>query len=287
MECFPFDDSTALNKEALILHVIIAIFWIAYGSGARNTKVIFEMQFVERDPNISFWVNEGSDQVPVWMLYFLSIFIPSVYILFVVIFLMRGKSSKVRFFAFLWYSVGLLETIFMTMSFFNTFKFITGKLRPNFFALCNYAGYLDALNSGNYTSYYSNTSPGQFGTFSKCLADPADFQDSRKSFLSGHAAISFCGMFYTSLLASSGFWNPKVWWYHLRVLVFIPPLYLSSWIGITRIQDKEHYTEDVLAGALLGIFVAWWNFTAIKAETDQLKIGPSKGSDITLSGRNG
>jgi len=119
------------------------------------------------------------------------------------------------------------------------------------------------------------------------MADPADFQDSRKSFLSGHAAISFCGMLYTSLLASSGFWDPKVWYYRLRVFVFIPPLYLSSWIGITRIQDKEHYTEDVLAGALLGMFVAWWNFTAIKAEIDQLKISPSKGSDITLSGRNG
>jgi len=283
MDCFPFDDAAVLDTKGFLIHVFIAIFWIAYGMGARSTKVIYEMQFFERDPNLSYWVHD--EQVPVWQLYFFSILIPSVYILFLVLFLLRAKPFKLRLIVLLWYAVGLLQTIFMTTSLFNTIKFVTGKLRPNFFGLCNYAGYQDAWNSGDWTYYNNNTVAGQVGSFSKCLAGSADFQDSRKSFLSGHAAISFCGMLYTSLLASSAF-HPQAWYYKLRFLVFIPPLYFSSWIGITRIQDKEHYTEDVLAGALLGMFVAWWNFTTIQTEIEKLEIKRPKDPDITLAERN-
>jgi len=166
--------------------------------------------------------------------------------------------------------LGLLLDIFITTALFNTFKIITGKLRPNFFAVCNYAGYADAFNSGNFVSYFNATSPDNFGSISRCLGAYADVEDSRKSFLSGHAAVSFCGMFYTSLLITSGF-LPGTWYYPFRFLACIAPLYLSSWIAITRIQDKEHFTEDVVAGALLGIFVAYSVWHMVKSELDKLK----------------
>jgi len=249
----------------------------------KNTKVIYEMQFVEQDPNLSFWVS--GETISNTALYLISTFVPFAYILFLVFILLHGKSWKLRFIVFVWYTMGLIEIIFMTTALFETVKLVTGKLRPNFFAYCNYAGYKDALITGNWTYYYNNTSPGHFGSLSKCMANTADFQDSRKSFLSGHGSISFCGMLYTALLASSPF-HPDAWYYQLRFLAFIPPLYLSSWIGITRIQDKQHYTEDVLAGALLGIFVAWWNFTTIQVEINKLKIKEAQTMDITLADFN-
>lgn len=48
-------------------------------------------------------------------------------------------------------------------------KVFEGRKRPNFYAMCNYHGYRDALTSGNYDAYLAATEPGRPGSMANCL----------------------------------------------------------------------------------------------------------------------
>ena len=71
--------------------------------------------------------------------------------------------------------------------------------RPNAFALCNYAGYADALGSGNFSAYLSSTDPSRFGDWARCRGLPASVVNAQQTFFSGHAALAFAGMLYLTL----------------------------------------------------------------------------------------
>lgn len=58
---------------------------------------------------------------------------------------------------------------------------VPGRL-PSMQALCDYAGYAQAISSGNYTSYLAATSPGAFGDLSKCLAASKPTWKAQRSF---------------------------------------------------------------------------------------------------------
>ena len=64
----------------------------------------------------------------------------------------------------------MLWTVLVT----DTFKLFVGRLRPNFFAACNYKGYGDALISDDpqkMEDYLATTVPGQIGDIGACRAD--------------------------------------------------------------------------------------------------------------------
>lgn len=78
------------------------------------------------------------------------------------------------------------------------------------------------------------------------------------SFPSAHAAISFAGFSFASLVLWSDVAAPliKMRGMHVFVLplflVCMAPLIMSTWIAVTRVQDYVHAPVDILAGAIIG-----------------------------------
>ena len=87
----------------------------------------------------------------------------------------------------------------------NIVKVMCGRPRPNFFALCNYKGYGDALEHAgndiyavNLTDYFGGTTAGVFGDYAYCAGKASDIRQARLSFPSGHSSIAFAGMAFLS-----------------------------------------------------------------------------------------
>jgi len=135
----------------------------------------FRREFFERDPTLSY--PDRSNEVPTYALFLLSCCFPLVVLvsLYTSPSLERSPSCKYlppseKWVAVAWHCTALLWTVLIT----DCFKVFVGRLRPHFFAACNYKGYGDALRSGDpekLSQYLNATVPGRLGDISDCLAD--------------------------------------------------------------------------------------------------------------------
>ncbi|EEH55977.1 uncharacterized protein MICPUCDRAFT_65370 [Micromonas pusilla CCMP1545] len=143
------------------------------------------------------------------------------------------------------------------MGTYNGLKAFVGRLRPNFFAACDYKGYATAMATGDYASYLAATTAG---------ADEASL-----SFPSGHAALSFVAATYTAMALSEGFGrgvcrrgaSETAEGRGLRGLLpnGVSPasaascltFAFASYVAASRITDYKHRPADVLAGAAIGV----------------------------------
>lgn len=113
-----------------------------------------------------------------------------------------------------------------------------GRLRPDFFARCEW----DAAARA-------------------CLGPLHLVQDGRRSFPSGHSSTSWQGLLFVSLylagktgafafaaIPRSTFLQSRL----LRFAVALAPLFLATWICVTRLEDHRHHPADVVTGALIG-----------------------------------
>jgi len=133
----------------------------------------------------------------------------------------------------------------------NIGKVTMGRLRPHFIPSCfnvfAYQGFCTNPNEWiwNYTC---------IGEDSSSIKVKDGAYDIRQSFPSGHASTAFCGLIFLALYIH------KVWNY--RNLGLFPYIFqagcfaLAAYIGITRITDNRHHPTDVLAGSILGTFIA-------------------------------
>ena len=62
------------------------------------------------------------------------------------------------------------QALSLTMITYNACKSFVGRLRPNFFAACDYKGYKHATSTGNYADYLAATTPGAPGDLTHCRA---------------------------------------------------------------------------------------------------------------------
>ncbi|KAJ1798881.1 hypothetical protein LPJ59_002209 [Coemansia sp. RSA 2399] len=148
--------------------------------------------------------------------------------------------------------LGLCLAIVLNMMITNTVKNLAGRLRPDFIARCN----LD-------TSTAMSLEPA-IGMLTSAICNQKDqsvFNDGMRSFPSGHTSFSFAGFTYLSLWLAG----------HLRLadqrgrtyksfIVLVPQL-AALLIGVSRTKDYRHHWQDVLAGALLGIFMGWFGYS--------------------------
>ena len=115
--------------------------------------------------------------------------------------------------------------------------------------MSSYKGYADAVSSGNYTSYLSQTTTNAIGSYSDCL-DTANLSDSISSFPSGHSSLSFAGMTFATLVLLKMFRVSDFG--TLGGMLCFSPLVLASYIAITRVQDYKHHEDDIMAGFIIG-----------------------------------
>ena len=90
--------------------------------------------------------------------------------------------------------LGLVQALFLNSVVTDALKTLAGRRRPDFFAMCDYAGYR-AVNASNVTDLQAwmakeKIVAGTLGSISRCRATASEIAESCKSFPSGHASIS-------------------------------------------------------------------------------------------------
>jgi hypothetical protein len=80
---------------------------------------------------------------------------------------------------------GAVQALCVTMGTYNALKAYVGRLRPNFFAACDYKGYATAVATGDYASYLAATTAGETAShttpFAWCTPFLKDFSRRRSS----------------------------------------------------------------------------------------------------------
>ena len=127
--------------------------------------------------------------------------------------------------------------------------------------LKNYVGYLRPI-------FFLQCDPDEY--YQECQNDGTSI---RKSFPSGHASESFCGLLLLTLYIHTRFGVPSVlyarhavmdglykppraYFQRLISVLSLLPMALALWIASSRIADNKHHPADVIAGACLGAALA-------------------------------
>ncbi|KAJ1645577.1 hypothetical protein LPJ64_002867 [Coemansia asiatica] len=147
--------------------------------------------------------------------------------------------------------LGLCISLVLNMMITNTVKNLAGRLRPDFIARCN----LD-------TKTAMQLEPA-IGLVTSAICKPTDekvFLDGMRSFPSGHTSFAFAGMTYLSLWLAGHMHIADGRGRTYKSFVALVPELAAMLIGISRTKDYRHHWQDVLAGALLGVFMGWFGY---------------------------
>lgn len=123
-------------------------------------------------------------------------------------------------------------------------KYYVGRLRPNFYSMCNFnTATLTCTNSNSHLIY-----------------------ESRLSFPSGHASLSFCGAGCLVLyfIGRFGYLRNRRYYSQEKgkrkskfiFLLSFTPLLLSTYCAASRLVDNWHHPSDILAGMVIGLVCA-------------------------------
>ncbi|KAI0221289.1 putative phosphatidate phosphatase [Lamellibrachia satsuma] len=129
----------------------------------------------------------------------------------------------------------------------NITKFMTGRLRPHFLDVCR----------PNYTAFSCVDAQGQprYITDDVCtVAYDYKALDMRLSFPSGHASLAVYSMVFLVMYLQVRMAPQRLCL--LKASLQVAALWLALCTCLSRISDYKHHWTDVLAGALLGGFVA-------------------------------
>jgi diacylglycerol diphosphate phosphatase / phosphatidate phosphatase len=123
-----------------------------------------------------------------------------------------------------------------------------------------YVGYLRPI-------FYDQCIPDE--NYVACTGDGAE--ESRRSFPSGHASSSFCGLGLLSFYLEQRFGAStfrkvmapdddakSLAMARLLSLASKTPLIAAGFISASRLVDSMHHPADVVGGATLGLSVAYW-----------------------------
>mmetsp|Transcript_39496 Transcript_39496/g.62447 ORF Transcript_39496/g.62447 Transcript_39496/m.62447 type:complete len:269 (-) Transcript_39496:33-839(-) len=123
--------------------------------------------------------------------------------------------------------MGLVNTMAFVLLFTEVAKFNVGRYRPDYF--------------------------GRLATGSE-----GEIETGQLSFPSGHASTSFGCFVYLSLYIcgqlrlfhpSSG----EIW----KFIISLVPVALATWVALTRVTDYRHHPSDIVAGACIGVGMAF------------------------------
>ncbi|XP_023603761.1 phospholipid phosphatase 2 isoform X4 [Myotis lucifugus] len=120
-------------------------------------------------------------------------------------------------------------------------KYMIGRLRPNFLAVCD--------------PDWSRVNCSVYVQVEKvCRGSPANVTESRLSFYSGHSSFGmYCMVFLALYVQARLCWK---WARLLRPTVQFFLVAFALYVGYTRVSDHKHHWSDVLVGLLQGALVA-------------------------------
>jgi len=132
-------------------------------------------------------------------------------------------------------------------------KFNVGRLRPNFLDVCRPYFEIDNL----VYDCRNTTEPSRYVAAYKCVNE--EYRESLLSFPSGHTSIITFAMVFVV-----GYLQMRLAKPHcsslLKPFLQICLLMVAWYISISRVSDFKHHWSDVLAGSLIGTFVAFVAF---------------------------
>jgi len=230
--------------------IVVLVFFVIYGilTNVRPHRQIFDGY---NDPSIQYPLVDPVT-IPNWLLIVIAVIIPIVLIIVVAIVQHKAPYAKTQCMTAL---LGLLQTLSILLVIIEGLKRSLGQPRPNFIA---YSGYV----------YNTNTNTTSF------TADQMDVDDAFMAFPSGHSGVSFgcLGFFCMYLLyllspapfvrriEASKLSDPKKRNQLWKVLIAMLPIIVAFFIAITRVRDYFHHTQDILAGAVIGLSCALISF---------------------------
>lgn len=231
----------------------------------------FQNQFFERDPALSYYQTSG-EEVTTSMLYEITMSVSLFLLLVVSTFSLKAPKFKYYFFKgrtnhdevvkrlnfLVLFFMGLCCAIFTGESANTIVKNVVGRPRPSAFYLCNYKGYADAVDSGDYTTYDSLTTTNAEGHVSNCYGA---YSDAWASFPSGHASMAAITMTFCTLLLRNFLEVEDNIYLGFKNMVAFSPMVLAAWICVTRLVDRRHHPDDVIGGFLIGAVsavLAYW-----------------------------
>ncbi|AMD19195.1 HBR294Wp [Eremothecium sinecaudum] len=141
--------------------------------------------------------------------------------------------------------LGLCMSYLSAMLVTNFAKNWFGHCRPDFLARCIPREGLQ--NDVLYTAQEACTTDNR----SRLL-------DGFRSTPSGHTSLSLAGLGYLFLWVSGQLLTARTSVGSWRKAVSFVPLLGATYIGLSRTQDYRHHLLDVLLGAILGAWMAWW-----------------------------
>ncbi|ORZ33449.1 phosphatidic acid phosphatase type 2/haloperoxidase [Catenaria anguillulae PL171] len=222
----------ALERETLLSHSYRRHLFFEIGTivacmiGGLILNILPPLKQTHNINNIAIQYPLEKQTIPEWLAAILTVFIP-----FVVI-LATKRQRGIR------PAIGLLMSVGITLFITGALKNLVGELRPDFLDRCK----------------PSPTDP------QICTGDAAEIKEGRRSFPSGHSSVAAAGTVYLSL------------WLATRLRVFdhshdVPKafrLFLAHMpvcgglaVALTRRLDHRHHWLDIIAGFLLGSYVAF------------------------------
>lgn len=184
------------------------------------------------DPSISYpHTPPEKQQVTANQLWCIALVLPACGIGVTQLLLRRRRSSDLnQALLGLWSSVALALTLVCFV------KNLYGRLRPDFLARCQPVG---------------------SGASAACSNLGPEVLEGRKSFPSGHSALSMAGEAYLTLWLGAKLMHAELpatlalggtlW----RLMLAAVPWLFALWVGLSRIEDYWHHWEDVAVGVLL------------------------------------
>ncbi|KAI6174402.1 hypothetical protein M3Y98_01186200 [Aphelenchoides besseyi] len=123
-------------------------------------------------------------------------------------------------------------------------KFLVGRLRPHFIAVCQPDVGFERCNTSIYITDYRCTNDNQ-----KLIAN------ARMSFFSGHSSLiatatTFLILYFETRLQG----QLKSRWF--VVLLYTVMIFFTLWIGYSRILDYKHHPTDVIVGFAVGVSIS-------------------------------
>jgi len=130
-------------------------------------------------------------------------------------------------------------------------KYNVGRLRPNFIDNCRPYFTID----GSVYDCQNTTKPSHFIADYQCVNH--DYQESLLSFPSGHTSLITYAMVFAVGYLELRMPSPLLKASFLAKPMLQIGLLLVAWyISLSRISDYKHHWSDVLAGSIIGAFIA-------------------------------